>query len=482
METPRPLKPEFLEMLDSLAALPGGDPVAGLADALASSEPAVAVRVNPRKGAPIVGKRPVAWASRGFYVDGERPRFTMDPALHQGRYYVQDPSSMVVGTIVGQLVANIGNTPILYIDACAAPGGKTTAAIDALPAGSLVVANEFDRRRADALVENVVKWGYPDCVVTQGDTARFRRLPAVADIVAVDAPCSGEGMMRKEEAAVGQWSPGLVERCAELQREILANMWAVLRPGGYLIYSTCTFNRAEDEDNLGYIVGELGGEPVAVDLPADCGIAPGIATPWPAYRFLPGRVEGEGLFVAVARKPGVAPVSRPKGFRKKPHQADAFIADSPDRVVEERDGHVVALSGRWYPVVEQLRRELNVVYAGVELGRVVAPAKGGKKGASPALVPSQPLALSSILAPDAFPRLEVDYPTAVAYLRGEALRLDSPAKGYLLLCYRSFPLGFVKNLGNRANNLYPDQWKIRSTHVPSEPPAVLPYDPVLQPE
>ncbi|MDE7135735.1 MAG: RsmB/NOP family class I SAM-dependent RNA methyltransferase, partial [Muribaculaceae bacterium] len=302
MEFPKPLKLEFVAMLDRLKAMPGGDVVEGLADVLATTEPAVAVRVNPRKNAMPSGMRKVPWADRGFYVDGERPRFTMDPALHQGRYYVQDPSSMALSAIVGQLAKESGHKPLLYIDACAAPGGKTTAAIDALPPGSLVVANEFDRRRADALTENVIKWGYPDCVVSQGDTARFCRLPEIADIIAVDAPCSGEGMMRKEDAAVEQWSDGLVERCAGLQRDILGNMWAALRPGGYLIYSTCTFNRHEDEENLEYIVNELGGEPVDLDLPLGSGIAGAIASPYPAYRFLPGKVEGEGLFSAVVRK------------------------------------------------------------------------------------------------------------------------------------------------------------------------------------
>lgn len=474
MEFPRSLKLEFVAMLDRLKAMPGGDVVEGLAGVLATTEPAVGVRVNMRKNAMPSGMREVPWADRGFYVDGDRPRFTMDPALHQGRYYVQDPSSMALSAIVGQLVKKSGQKPILYIDACAAPGGKTTAAIDALPPGSLIVANEFDRRRADALTENVIKWGYPDCVVTQGDTARFRRLPEIADIIAVDAPCSGEGMMRKEDAAVEQWSDGLVERCAGLQREILDNMWTALRPGGYLIYSTCTFNRLEDEENLEYIVNELGGEPVALELPFDSGIVGAIASPYPAYRFLPGKVEGEGLFIAVARKIGsVEKGVRLKNYKKKPHQADALITESADYLVEERDGRVVAVSGRWYSMVEELRRNLNVIYCGVEIGKLVAPANGGKRSASAAIVPSQALALSIILAEGAFPRMDVDYPTAVAYLRGEALRLDSAEKGYLLLTYEGVPLGFVKNLGNRANNLYPDSWKIRSTHIPSEPPVVL---------
>lgn len=472
MDSARELKPQFEEMLRQLQSLPGGEIVNRLADALARTEPSVAVRVNARKADLPAGRRMVPWAERGFYVDGDRPRFTMDPALHQGRYYVQDASSMVIGQIVKQLSQGAG--PLVYIDACAAPGGKTTAAIDALPEGSFVIANEYDRHRADALVENVVKWGYADCVVAQGDTSRFRSLRAIADIVAVDAPCSGEGMMRKEQAAVEQWSPGLVEQCARLQRDILDNMWEALRPGGYLIYSTCTFNRSENEDNLQYLVDELGGEPVAIDLPDGCGIASGIATDCPAYRFLPGRVEGEGLFAAVVRKPGDAPREQlPLPRKRKPHSADSLIKSPEDFTVAECDGKVVAVSNRWSILVEKLLGSLRLIYVATELCEIKAAKKGGKKDREPSLVPLQSLALSTILSREAFAAVEVDYPTAVAYLRGEAIRLDSPEKGYLLLTYGGHPLGFVKNLGNRANNLYPDPWKIRSTHIPDTPPSLL---------
>ena len=178
-------------------------------------------------------------------------------------------------------------------------GGKTSAAIGALPVGSLVVANEYDFRRAEILKENVVKWGYPDVVVSRGDTSRFRSLPVFFDVVAADVPCSGEGMMRKDDTACRQWSRGLVEECAMRQKEIVANLWRTLRPGGFMIYSTCTFNRRENEDMMEWLVGDLGAEKVAVHFASDWGVVDtGLM-----LRFLPSELRGEGLAIGVVRKP-----------------------------------------------------------------------------------------------------------------------------------------------------------------------------------
>lgn len=427
------LKEDFIAMLGELEKLPGGSVVSDLADILESTPPSVAIRLNPRKLSSIPVLRRVPWAENGFYIDGERPRFTLDPAMHQGRYYVQDASSMFIGHIVKKLSA--GSGPLVYIDACAAPGGKTTAAIDVLAPGSLVIANEFDSRRADILVENIVKWGYPDCIVSRGDTARFRRLGPVADIIAVDAPCSGEGMMRKEEAAVAQWSPELVAECAALQREILSNLWSALRPGGYLIYSTCTFNRSENEENLRFLIEELGAEPVSIDVPDEWGIAGAIGSPYPAYRFIPGRVEGEGLFAAIVRRPNA-----------ETQQAQDLSA-----------------------IRSSLKAHLDVIYTFEP-----NPSSPDPKGKT--VQPPHSLAMSTVLSPDAFPSIDVDYHTAVAYLRGEAVRPDGLSelpRGIIMLTYQRYPLGFAKNIGNRANNLYPDPYRIRTTHIPTIPQTII---------
>ena len=466
----RELNNDFIAQIEALRRRPGGDVLHGLLASLENDQPIVSIRTNPRKCDGALPLRRVAWSDNGYYIDGDRPRFTFDPALHQGRYYVQDASSMVVGAIVKTLVARLAGGPVVYIDACAAPGGKTTAAIDALPDGSLVIANEYDRRRAEVLCENIVKWGYPDVVVTQGDTAKYAAMPAIADIVAADVPCSGEGMMRKEAVAVEQWSAHLVEQCATLQRSIVDNMWKALRPGGFFIYSTCTFNHKENEENLAYMVETLGAEPVA--LPDfDGRIAGAIDSPYPALRFLPGRVEGEGLFVAVVRKPlggGDAAASADKR-REKSKAAKRPSATVPGAVASwvdeegyalEVDGdRVVAISNKWKSLVADLRKQANVIYAGTEVAYL--------KGKEP--VPSQALALSRLCPVATFPRQEVDYATALQYLSRQAVALADAPKGYVLLTYGGEPLGFVKNLGNRANNLYPQAWAIRSSYLPDCP-------------
>lgn len=386
--------------------------------------PSVSVKINRRKctAAAECGfdkTEPVAWCPSGFYLPS-RPVFTLNPLLHAGVFYVQDASSMIYESIIERIAPAAFDTgaPLRVLDLCAAPGGKTTSMINALPDGTVVVANEFVGTRAAVLKENLTKWGYPDIFVTNSPTSQFAKMPETFDIVAVDAPCSGEGMMRKEEVALTQWSEGLIRQCAALQRDILTDAFAALKPGGFLIYSTCTFNRQEDENNLRFLVEELGCAPVDMEFPAEWGILPGIDTPYPCLRFMPHATRGEGLFVAVVRKEGeyaAAPSRRAKSF------------------------------------AETLKANTRVIAAGIERTTV--------KGRDTVPVSE------AVLACDydrSLPEADLDQETALSYLRHEALRLpDDTPRGYVCVRYAGHPLGIVKNLGNRANNLYPQHWKIR---------------------
>ncbi|MDE6308842.1 MAG: rRNA cytosine-C5-methyltransferase, partial [Muribaculaceae bacterium] len=342
--------------------------------------------------------------------------------------------------------------PLKYLDACAAPGGKTTAAIDALPDGSLIVANEFDPRRAQILSENVAKWGYPNAVITRGDTSQFRKLKGEFDIVAVDAPCSGEGMMRKDAVAVEQWTPELVVQCAERQREILDNVIPSLRSDGYLVYSTCTFNRTENEDIIDWLTENYPFDVVDIYIDPSWGI---VTTPQ-GYHFYPSNLKGEGLFLSVLRlRDGAVDdsrkkVSAPKGEKKHPLQS--WIADSDRFVIEETGDQVIAIPIAYYGDIMRYRKALNIVSQGILLAV--------KKGRD--FIPTQQLALSTTLNISEFNTVEVNLDTSLSYLRREAQQLppDTP-RGIVLLTYEGWPLGWVKNLGNRANNLYPDAWRIR---------------------
>ena len=448
----------FLEQLRGL--LP--DEWERLAGAITSSEPSVAVRVNAARGVAVPdGARRVPWCDQGFYTEG-RPSFTFDPDWHAGRYYVQDASSMFISHVIRHFV----HDPVRYLDLCAAPGGKTTAAIQALPPQSLVVANEIVPPRARVLADNVIRWGAPHCVVTSNAPAQIGKFTHFFDVIAADVPCSGEGMMRKDAEAVSQWSPDLVTQCAQRQREILKDVWQALRPGGLLIYSTCTYNRQENEEIADYVLQELGATSLEVPVEASWNIHPAIGNDAHGYRFMPHRVDGEGLFMAVFRKDGNAPRQdfriKEKNIKKVDEMGKKWLS-APEAFILDQQGDLsIAVPQDIRREVAAMRDSLNVLHAGVELATVM-----GRK-----LVPHHALAMSLARAEDAFPTCEVDYPTALRYLRGESITIDAP-RGYVLIACDGAVLGFANNLGNRANNLYPKPLRILSTHTPDAHPTVI---------
>ena len=433
-----------------------------LAEAITSSEPSVAVRVNEARGVNVPdGACRVPWCEQGFYL-GDRPAFTFDTDWHAGRYYVQDASSMFIAHVINSLI----HEPVCYLDLCAAPGGKTTAAIQALPQGSMVVANEIVPPRARVLADNVTRWGNPYCVVTSNAPAQVGKLTHFFDVIATDVPCSGEGMMRKDDEAVSQWSPTLVEQCAQRQREILADVWPSLRPGGLLIYSTCTYNRLENEEMAHFIVHELGATSLEVSVEDSWNIHPAIESDCHCYRFMPHRVNGEGLFMAVFRKDGDMPRELPRIKEKPSKKADEigknWLNSSDDFVIDNVGDISVAVPQHMHRETVALRASLNVLHAGVELATFM-----GRK-----TVPHHALAMSTARAEGAFPVCEVDYPSALRYLRGESITVDAP-RGHVLIAHQGAVLGFANNLGNRANNLYPKSLRILSTHLPDTKPQVL---------
>ena len=443
------------------------------------TQPVVSLRLNPAKAAgmsePPSRYEAVPWASDAFYLQG-RAAFTFDPLFHAGCYYVQEASSMFLEQVVRQYVAE----PVTALDLCAAPGGKSTLLRATLPEGSLLVSNELIATRAQVLVENMVKWGHPGCVVTNNAPSAFAALPAFFDVVVADVPCSGEGMFRKDPVAVDEWSEANVETCWRRGREIISACWDALKPGGLLVYSTCTFNIKEDEANVRWICEKLGAEVLPVRVKPEWGITGNLAgCSFPVYRFLPGRTRGEGFFLAVLRKQG-APredVGRREQKRQKerpaakampvPQVCREWLHDVPTLTpfAWQVDGSLVrvwpqALAGQ----IEQLSRQLRVLHAGV----VVAELKGRDA------VPAQSLAFSQALRREAFPQVALTYAEALAYLRKESLQLSPDApRGYVLLTFRGVPLGFAKNIGNRANNLYPADWRIRTTHLPDDEVRVL---------
>ena len=366
MITPLPL--EFKKMLDNLL----GPEAEQLIQAL-DQQPVTSVRLNVRKPvAKFNNATPVPWCPSGLYLPA-RPEFILDPLLHAGAYYVQDASSMiheeVVSRILSELKSQNGKVNNLQVlDLCAAPGGKTTAMINALPDGSFVTANEYTQKRVGALKENLDRWGYPLITITNKDSSFFALQGEQFDIIAVDAPCSGEGMMRKAEIARKQWSHDLISQCASLQKEIIINAEKALKPGGYLIYSTCTFNRMENEENAEFISKELNLESVDLKFPAEWNISSGIDTGLNVYRFMPHKTKGEGLFLAVFKKPGAWEPSKTSSRRYNPELKREGTTTYP-KIEVEKEKALSYLRGESIVLPPETPKGMvTITYMGLPLG------------------------------------------------------------------------------------------------------------------
>lgn len=445
------LPPQFVHTLGTLGAN-----AAGLAEALLAGEASVSIRTNAAKGVTgRAGLEPVPWCAGGFYLP-RRELFAADPQWHQGLYYVQEASSMAATAAMAELVAKARTQgqPLRVLDACAAPGGKTIGILETLGNEDFVVANESDPHRCNILLENLTKWGRPNVAVSRGDARAYGRCGEAFDIIAADVPCSGEGMMRKEAVAVQQWSPALVAQCAALQREIVTDLWRALKPGGFLLYSTCTFNTAENERNIRYMIEECGAESVELSVSAIAGVCPSVEAGIHACRFYPGRVRGEGLFLAALRKPGEL---RPSPQSKAPKSKE-LQGLSPDLILGQDllfygTDRLEAVPATHAAFVESLGKSVKMVRRGLPVAEI--------KGKN--IAPTHELALSTALNLDALASLELDLEGAREYLRGNALT-DLPSglqRGYFATLYRGRPLGLAKCVGNRANNLYPNELRLR---------------------
>lgn len=440
----------------------------GLAD-----EPPVSVRLNPFKcragGADIVctdGK--VLWCDNGYYLN-RRLNFTFDPLMHAGLYYVQDASSMFLGHILRRHVAD---KPVRVLDLCAAPGGKSTLARSVLPEGSLLFCNEPVHGRAMVLSENIRKFGHEDVVVTNNYPADYGKSGLMFDVVIADVPCSGEGMFRKDEGARDCWSLQNVEKCRQLQRSIVRDVWDCLRPGGLMIYSTCTFNSAENEENVRFIADELGADFLSVDTEPSWGITGSLLEGFyaPVYRFIPGVTRGEGLFMAALVKHGENCEKSERKEKKKKNKVrdgvrknagtlkdNGWFDGFADCEIRQCGDLYRAVPRRWANVYDLAEKRLRVIHAGVAVGEV-----RGKD-----IVPSHSLLLSRLFDKDAFPCVELEHAAAVDFLRKDTVTVpEGTPRGHVVMTYKGSPVGFVKNIGNRANNLYPAEWKIKSTHTP----------------
>jgi len=433
------------------------DTHADLLQALGGNSP-VSIRYNPDKAQGIAAPHtPVPWNKYGAYLE-ERPPFTFDPCFHAGAYYVQEASSMVLDAAFEAVVKSLRNDPVV-LDLCGAPGGKTTLLATAMKNHGLLVANEVIRSRAQVLRENVTKWGAHNVVVTNNDARHFASLPHYFDVAVVDAPCSGEGLFRKDPQAREEWSEANAALCAQRQQRILADVWPAIKPGGFVIYSTCTFNPAENEENLAWLQANEMGQSFHWQLPEEWPFGMIQLEEMEGYAAYPHTLKGEGFFIAIIQKTGDLPkgqVNTKRRLKDLPQILDkkqqTLLPYAPEVV---RNSFQLGDQIFWLPVEQALWAPLfkymHVVQAGVPLGQF--------KGKN--WIPAHASALAGVV-PEEMPIVALTDEQALAYLRGQAFPLDEAPRGWLVVTYKGLALGYVKNLGNRCNNYYPKSWVIRS--------------------
>lgn len=424
------------------------DPLLGTAllEALETTPP-TSIRLNPSKQrVHFDGMEALPWSQLGYLL-AERPKYVFDPLFHAGCYYPQEAGSQLLDAVLRQLP--MPEHPVV-LDLCAAPGGKSTLIASFLGKNGLLVSNEVIQTRSRILKENLTKWGTSNVVVTNNDPEDFGKLPNLFDCIVVDAPCSGEGMFRKDHAARGEWSEQHVELCAARQKRIVMDCWSSLKGGGFLIYSTCTFNTLENEENVQWFLDQGEAELVKLELPWT--VSDRQAT---GHYALPGKLETEGFYITVLQKTGTSesrqkPVKQPKLHLIRDQRDLAPFANLTHKTVLQWNTFAFAVPELFTESIIQLHYHLRVIKLGTELGELT------RKG----LIPNEALALDPETRSADIPVIDLTQEQALAYLHGDTFPLEGK-HGFALVRFQQEPLGWIKHLGNRFNNLYPKEWRIR---------------------
>jgi len=412
------------------------------------------IRINPIKGKAQNSKK-IPWSEFGYYLQ-ERPSFTLDPSFHAGSYYVQEASSMFLEQVLKQTVDL--TKPLRVLDLCAAPGGKSTHILSLINQESLLISNEVIRSRAQILAENIQKWGYANVVVTNSDPQAFQKLPGFFDVIVVDAPCSGEGLFRKDPDAAKEWSEENIDLCSFRQRRILHDVWPALSENGILIYSTCTFNPKENEENLAWLEANHGVEFINLTIKPEWRIDEIKVGRAIGYRFFPHHVTGEGFFISAIRKTDIEAgikIRSGKNFalasKKISDQLSAWSNQPGDFKTIRQEDLLIQIPFALFDEMDFISNQIHVV----SKGTAAAEIKHEK------LIPEHAMALSIYLNKDHFPVINLNLEQAIAYLRKENLLVGEGQRGFALVTFNGNYLGWINQLGTRVNNLYPSSWRIR---------------------
>ena len=427
--------------------------------------PRTFLRVNPEKIQFDLSLGQIPWCKNGFEIN-KRPLFTMDPAFHAGGYYVQDSSSMFLEQI---WKTHIGSEePLRVLDLCASPGGKSTHLLSLMNDNSCLVSNEVIGSRASILRENIIKWGYSNVIITNSDPKAFGETTGVFDVVLVDAPCSGEGLFRKDLKAREEWSVSNVELCTARQQRILADVWPCLREGGVLIYSTCTFNRYENEDNLRWLSEQFDIEPLSVDLKESWKIEKSETGRVLGYKFLPHRVSGEGLFLSAVRKLEFERPIKTKGIKlhRKKIDLSIWIADSKGFETIDFDNQVNFCNSLTLETILLLKGRVRSIQSGFPVGVII----------SQKLKPSPLLPFSINLNQEV---INLSYTESLDFLCKKEISIrdleGERSAGWQIYGFQGLAFGLAKALPNRLNNYYPKEWRIRMSIEGREHFSVLDF-------
>lgn len=405
---------------------------------------------------PITASTKVPWSSYGYYLP-QRPAFIFDPLIHAGAYYVQESSSMFLEQALTQTTDV--SQPLRVLDLCAAPGGKSTLLQSLISAESLLVSNEVIKPRAAILEENCIKWGGANVIITNADPAAFARLENFFDVIVIDAPCSGSGLFRREPEAIGEWSEQNVALCYQRQQRILADVYPALKEGGVLIYSTCSYSKEEDEEIGDWLMDTFSVQPLPLAVEAGWNIVETRSEKHQAfgYRFFPYQVQGEGFFISCFRKlEGGANTIRPpkKSLLQKASKSETAIiqpwlqAGWPVQLWKQKED-IMAFPQHLEKELLTIVDHIYVRRAGTALGKI----------AGNDLVPDHALALSTGIN-SSIVAVSLKKEEAIQYLRKEEVTVSTTQKGWTLVQFEQYNLGWIKVLQNRINNYYPPTWRI----------------------
>jgi 16S rRNA C967 or C1407 C5-methylase (RsmB/RsmF family)/NOL1/NOP2/fmu family ribosome biogenesis protein len=465
------------KFLESLQGIEGFDKDA-FVKVHESDEQVTSVRVNPWKASMMNGEwsvvgngqspsneglstyhsrlpiqETVPWSQFGFYLR-KRPSFTFDPLFHAGCYYVQEASSMFLEQAFKQLVDL--SKPIKVLDLCAAPGGKSTHIQSLISDQSLLVSNEIIRSRNNILIDNIIKWGSNNVIVSNNDPSSFQKLEGYFDVMVVDAPCSGSGLFRKDEEAIDEWSLNNVQLCSQRQQRILADALPALKENGILIYSTCSYSKEEDEEIMDWLVEEMGMKSEKLKIKNDWNIieTSSSKTNSKGYRFYPDKLKGEGLFLACFQK--LSPTKEQKFRTGKIEKVSAKEKSIIAPWLKNGDHELIKDNNSFFSLPSNLVNEysllnvvLNVQYKGTCIGQIMKDR----------LVPEHSLALSTIISEE-ISFNELSYEQGIKYLQRQDVNLNTPGKGWQLVRYEGYNLGWINVLPNRINNYYPKELRI----------------------